>query len=131
MLKRKVLYLMFIACACALAWSCSEKETHLDVSPSQLYGEWVQDNDNNYHWTFSSDGTGSLIHTGSTEEGDEHNGNFLWTINGGDELEVEFRGSGELGGIDIVKLYTIKDITSSTLRWEDIVGRTTDLTKIL
>jgi hypothetical protein len=47
----------------------------------------------------------------------------------GDELELEFKGSGELGGIDIVKLFTIKDIDESTMRWEDVYGRTMNLTR--
>lgn len=102
----------------------------MEVNPSQLYGEWVQDSDNNYHWTFNSDGTGSLIHTGSTSAGDDANGDFTWILSNGDELEVEFKGSGELGGIDITKLYTIKAISASALRWEDSYGRSTEFTKI-
>ena len=116
-----------LACACALAWSCG-KDDHLDVSPSELYGVWVQD-DGLYRWTFNSDGNGNLVNTGEFDPEDENNGDFTWTINGGDELELEFRGSGDLGGIDIVKLFTIKAIDNSHMRWEDIYGRTTSLSR--
>ena len=110
-------------------WSCG-KDEGLVVNPKQLWGEWVQDSDTNYHWTFNEDWTGELVHTGSVAPGDDNNGAFTWKINGGDELEAEFTGSGELGGIVIVKLYTIKKITSTTLRWEDQYGRTTNYTKV-
>lgn len=119
----------FLACACVLAWGC-KKDEHLDVNPSQLWGEWVQDSDRNYHWTFNSDWTGELVHTGSVAPGDLNNGDFTWSLSNGDELEVEFKGSGELGGIDNTKQYTIKAISASALRWEDIYGRSTEFTKI-
>ena len=107
-------------------WSCG-KDDHLDVSPSELYGQWMQEDNHNYRWTFNSDGTGNLVNQGEFDSDDENNGNFTWTINGGDELELEFKGSGELGGIDIVKLFTIKEIDESSVRWEDVYGRTTRL----
>lgn len=111
-----------------LAWSCG-KEEHLEVSPSELWGEWVQEG-SEYYWTFEEGGTGNLVNRGEFDPEDENNGDFTWTINGGDELEVEFKGSGELGGIDIVKLYTIKEVSSSTVKWEDVYGRTTRLKRV-
>lgn len=99
------------------------------MKPSQLYGEWTQDNNRNYHWTFNDNGTGNLVNVGEFEPGDGNNGDFTWQINGGDELELEFKGSGELGGIDIVKLFTIKAIDETTMRWEDVYGRTMNLTR--
>lgn len=129
-MKRRFLYIVFIACACAYMWSCGERDEGLVVSPSQLWGEWVQVSDTNYHWTYNTDGTGTLIHTGSFDPGDEHNGYFNWKINGGDELEVEFTGSGELGGIAIIKLYTIKSISSTAMEWVDSYGRRTKYRKL-
>lgn len=125
----RIKHIIFFACACACVWSCG-KDEGLDVKPSQLYGEWTQDNNRNYHWTFNDNGTGNMVNVGEFEPGDENNGDFTWQINGGDELELEFKGSGELGGIDIVKLFTIKDIDESTMRWEDVYGRTMNLTRI-
>ena len=128
MRRKFFLYFCFFACACALVWSCGKE--HLEVKPEQLWGEWVQDSDNNYHWTYNSDGTGSLVHRGSFDPEDENNGDFTWTINNGNELEVEFKGSGTLGGIDIVKVYTIKEISATAMCWEDVYGRSTDFTRI-
>lgn len=99
------------------------------MKESELWGQWVKEG-TQYYWTFESDGTGNLVNRGEFEEGDENNGDFTWTINGGDELEVEFKGSGELGGIDIVKLYTIKEISSTMVRWEDVYGRSTKLIRL-
>ena len=127
-MKKNFLSFCFLVCACALVWSCG-KDDHLEVSPSQLYGEWVKEG-TQYYWTFESNGTGNLVNRGEFDPEDDNNGDFTWTINGGDELEVEFKGSGELGGIDIVKLYTIKEISSSMVRWEDIYGRTTKLERV-
>lgn len=126
---KKFLFFCFLACACALVWSCG-KEKHLEVSPDQLYGEWTLDSNTDYHWTFASDGTGSLVNYGEFDPDDETNGDFTWALSNGDELEVEFKGSGELGGIDIVKQYTIKEISTTALRWEDVYGRESALTKI-
>ena len=121
--------IFFLACVCALAWSCG-KDDHLDVSPSQLYGKWMQEDNRNYRWTFESDGTGNLVNLGEFDPDDENNGDFTWKINGGDELELEFKGNGELGGIDIVKLFTVKEIDESSMKWEDVYGRTTSLIRI-
>ena len=122
---RKIL-LMVVAVACLAG--CSEKD-HITVAPSELYGLWQQA-DSEYFWTFRSDRTGNLVNRGEVREGDEDNGDFTWTINDGDQLEVEFRGSGELGGIDIVKLYTLKEVTATTVKWEDMYGRVTRLVKV-
>ena len=113
-----------------MLWGCHKEESHLKVSPRELWGEWVQVNDTSYHWTYEDDFTGSLIHTGAIRPGDEHNGDFTWAIRNGDELEMEFKGSGELGGIDILKFVTIKSVTDSTLRWKDDYDRTMTLRRI-
>jgi hypothetical protein len=120
---------MMMALVATALWGCGEKETHLDVDPTLLYGRW-QRTGTEYYWTFNADGTGNLVNRGVVEEGDEDNGDFTWTLTDGDQLLVEFRGSGELGGIYIPKRYTIKEISTTTLRWVDIYDRTTNLTKI-
>ncbi|MBR1766749.1 MAG: hypothetical protein IJ745_06915 [Bacteroidales bacterium] len=125
MKKHKLIVMML---AVAALWGC-EKEDHITVSPDQLYGRWQQES-SEYYWTFGGDGTGNLVNLGAFRPGDENNGDFTWTINNGDELEMEFRGSGELGGIDIVKTVTITGITDATVRWEDVYGRETSLKKI-
>lgn len=130
MAKVKRIVFALVLLGTLLAWSCGREEEHLQVSPSELWGEWVQDSDSNYHWTYNSDGTGNLLHVGVFDPEDENNGDFTWTINNGDELEVEFKGSGELGGIDIVKLYTIKAISATAMRWEDVYGRSTAFSKV-
>ena len=118
-----------MALVATMLWACGEKETHLNVDPTLLYGRWVK-NGTQYYWTFNADGTGNLVNRGEVEEGDEDNGDFTWTLTEGDQLLTEFRGGGELGGIYIPKRYTIKEISTTTLRWVDIYDRSTNLTKI-
>lgn len=117
---------MMVVVAFCMA-GCGDKD-HITVEPAELYGYWLQEN-SLYFWTFNADRTGNLVNRGEVQEGDEDNGDFTWVINDGDQLEVEFRGSGELGGIDIVKLYTLKEVTSETVKWEDMYGRVTKLIK--
>ena len=117
---------MMVVVAVCMA-GCGDKD-HITVEPGELYGYWQQEN-SLYFWTFNDDRTGNLVNRGEVEEGDVDNGDFTWVINDGDQLEVEFRGSGELGGIDIVKLYTLKEVTAETVKWEDMYGRVTRLIK--
>lgn len=125
-IKKIVRIMMMVVVAVCMA-GCGDKD-HITVEPAELYGYWQQEN-SLYFWTFNADRTGNLVNRGEVLEGDEDNGDFTWVINDGDQLEVEFRGSGELGGIDIVKLYTLKEVTSETVKWEDMYGRVTRLIK--
>lgn len=118
-----------MALAATMLWACIGEEDHLNVDPTMLYGHWVKTG-SEYYWTFNADGTGNLVNRGEVEEGDEDNGDFTWTLSEGDQLLTEFRGGGELGGIYIPKRYTIKEISSTTLRWVDIYDRSTKLEKI-
>lgn len=126
---KKGVKILMVLLAVAGMWSCNREEEHLNVDPTLLYGRWVQV-DKPYYWTFNADGTGNLVNREAVQEGDEDNGDFTWTLTDGDQLLAEFRGSGELGGIYIPKRYTIKEISTTTLRWVDIYDRTTNLTKI-
>lgn len=130
---KKLLYYCFLACACAVVWSCGEKEEHLVVSPSQLWGEWVYSRGSaEYHYTFEQDGKGNKVNLGEFDPDDENNGDFTWKINGGDELELEFRGSSQgSGGIDITKLFTITAISETSMTWKDIHDRTMTLKRVV
>lgn len=127
-MKRIVRILMATVVALCF-WSCGGSDEHLDVDPSELYGKWVQQG-SEYYWTFNSDGTGNLVNRGVVDDGDEDNGDFTWSISEGDQLLAEFRGGGELGGIYIPKTYTIKEVTPTALRWEDVYGRETRLVRV-
>lgn len=125
----KRIRLLLMAVAMVGLWGCNDEEVHINVDPAMLYGQWNQDN-SQYYWTFNSDGTGTKVNRGEVEEGDENNGDFTWTLSDGDQLETVFTGGGELGGIYINKTYTIREISTTTLRWEDIYGRVTPFTKV-
>lgn len=125
---KKGVKILMVLLAVAGMWSCNREEEHLNVDPTLLYGRWVQV-DEPYYWTFNADGTGNLVNREAVQEGDEDNGDFTWTLSDGDQLLTEFRGSGELGGMYIPKLYTIKEISTTSLRWEDQYGRSTNFNK--
>jgi hypothetical protein len=124
---KKGVKILMVLLAVAGMWSCNREE-HLNVDPTLLYGRWVQV-DKPYYWTFNADGTGNLVNREAVQEGDADNGDFTWTLSDGDQLLTEFRGSGELGGMYIPKLYTIKEISTTSLRWEDQYGRSTNFNK--
>lgn len=126
---KKGVKILMVLLAVAGMWSCNREEEHLNVDPTLLYGRWVQV-DEPYYWTFNADGTGNLVNREAVQEGDEDNGDFTWTLTDGDQLETVSTGSGELGGIYIPKHYTIKEISTTTLRLVNIYDRTTNLTKI-
>lgn len=122
-----------MAMAVGMLWGCGDKEEHLVVSPSQLWGEWVfVRGDAEYHYRFDQDGNGNKVNLGEFESDDENNGDFTWKINGGDELELEFRGSSQgSGGIDIIKLFTITAISDMSMTWKDIYDRTMVLSRVV
>lgn len=126
---KKGVKILMVLLAVAGMWSCNREEEHLNVDPTLLYGRWVQV-DKPYYWTFNADGTGNLVNREAVQEGDADNGDFTWTLTDGDQLETVSTGSGELGGIYIPKHYTIKEISTTTLRLVNIYDRTTNLTKI-
>ena len=108
-------------------FGCGKTE-HLDVQPEQMVGYWQRSN-SQYFYTFNSNGTGNLVNRGETEDGDENTGNFEWTITM-DELKLEFRGTGEVGSIDIIKYFTVTEISDTSMKWEDIYGREMTLIKV-
>ncbi len=122
-----------MALAMGALWSCGDKEEHLVVSPSQLWGEWVYVRGNaEYHYSFEGNGTGNKVNRGEFDPDDENNGDFTWEIDGGDELKLEFRGSEHgSGGIDITKYFTITAISETSMTWRDVYDRKMTLTRVL
>lgn len=116
---KKILYLFLLLGVClVIPTSC--KKDRLEVKPDQLWGEWAM---NDYHWTFNEDFSGKKIYTGGDyDPDDETNGDFTWNVDV-DELEVIFTT------YQITKLFTITDISSSSMTWEDVYGRTMKFTK--
>lgn len=101
------------------------KDMVLDIDSNDLTGKWVVENSQEY-WRFRSDGSG--VTWDESEDIYEHESNlkFEWTLDH-DELTCVFRGANENQAVP--KVYRIRELTSSSMKWEDIYGRTTKFVK--
>ncbi len=106
---------MSLALLALLAAGCHETETHITVEPEQLVGRWLLDGSQEY-WRYRDDYTGVTWDESEGKTEETSNLTFEWTING-DRLMHVFRG--EQGNQAVPKVYTVKAINSTTMRWED------------
>lgn len=116
---------MFAACA-MLAGACGHTEVHINVSDDQLEGVWQKSGTEEY-WRYVVDG-----HTGVTwdlsEDISEEESNlvFTWSVNG-DVLRHVFTGAENNQAVP--KVYTVKEISSTSMTWVDDYGMTHKFTK--
>ena len=118
MTKRHSLHLLLVAASTLLLSSCNlftHEETHINVDPAMLTGKWQQDGSQVF-WRYVADGTGVTWDESEDITEEESNLTFEWTING-DRLTHVFRG--EQGNQAVPKVYTVKEISSSAMRWMD------------
>ena len=101
------------------------KDIVLDVNPDDLSGKWVVENTQEY-WRFRSNGTGVTWDESEDISEEESNLKFEWTLDR-DELTCVFRGENENQAVP--KVYYIREISSSAMKWEDYYGRTTSFVK--
>ncbi len=104
---------------------CSDDPV-LDVNPDDLTGKWVVENTQEY-WRFRSGGTGVTWDESEDISEEESNLRFEWMLDR-DELTCVFRGENENQAVP--KVYRIREITTSSMKWENIYGQTTRLKKI-
>lgn len=100
--------------------SCS-KEEHIKVKSTQLHGLWKKSNTQEF-WRFKEDNTGVTWDEAEDVSEEESNMTFEWSIAHGDELTCIFRG--EMGNQAVPKLYVIKEISETKMKWEDYYGIT-------
>ncbi|MBP3763695.1 MAG: hypothetical protein J6I49_07455 [Bacteroidales bacterium] len=122
----KTRMILLLAALVPLFTSCVEKEKHINVSPGQLHGEWIQTGTQKY-WTYNSDGTGNKVDKSEFDDGDENNGDFEWSVRQ-DELRHVFHG--RQGNQSIPKNYTVTSITSTSMKWKDEYDRTMTFSKV-
>lgn len=107
---------------CALATSCSlfEHDNHISVKEDQIIGCWVKNGTQEY-WRYLDSGNGVTWDEAEDVSEEESNLTFTWTLRD-DELTHIF--SGEMGNQAVPKVYTITEISSSHMKWEDDFGIT-------
>lgn len=97
----------------------------LDIFADDITGRWVV-KDSQEYWRFRSDGTGVTWDESEDISESESNLKFEWTLDR-DELTCVFRGENENQAVP--KVYYIRKLTSESMEWEDIYGRTVKLVK--
>ena len=117
--------MMMLLPAVGFFGGCSDDPV-LDVEPGDLAGKWVVEDSQEY-WRFRMDGTGVTWDESEDIYEEESNLKFEWTLDS-DELTCVFRGENENQAVP--KVYRIREISSSAMKWEDIYGRTIKFEKL-
>lgn len=98
----------------------------IDVNPDDLTGRWVVEGTQEF-WHFRNGGTGVTWDESEDISEEESDLQFEWTLNR-DELTCVWRDENE--NRTVPKVYRICEITTSSMKWENIFGQTTKLKKI-
>ncbi len=104
-----MLVLMFIGTSC-------ETEVY---SPVDMVGVWENDDNAGEYWRYRGDGTGCTWDTGedvSESEAQE----FTWTLVVKTLTQIHII---EISNTQIPKVYTVTELTSSSLVYEDMFGK--------
>ena len=117
-----------VAAGLLLLSGCSlfEKETHITVEESQLYGKW-REGTTLVYWRYVDDGTGVTWDEGEDVSEEESNLTYSWTVRG-DVLTHVF--SGAQGNQAVPKVYTITEIDENHMVWKDDYGMTKTLSRL-
>ncbi|MBQ9547376.1 MAG: hypothetical protein IJU90_08845 [Bacteroidales bacterium] len=117
-----------IVAALFLFTSCAkEKEEEISFNQNDLVGKWLVSNTQLY-WKYEADGTGvTWDESQDVGEGDETTMRFTWTLTR-DRLSHVF--SGDEVHQAVVQDYTVKELSSSRLVWNDGLEDVT-LTKVV
>lgn len=106
---------------------CKKRVVHINVSEGQVVGVWMKKNTREY-WRFDSDNTGVTWDESEDISESESNLRFTWEIANEDELRMV--SSGEMGNQFVPKNYTVTEVSSTTMKWEDLFGLTYTLNKV-
>ena len=124
-MKKNKIRIVLLALLTLVVGSCGDKREPISVSESQLVGLWQRTGSQEY-WRYASDHTGVTWDEAEDITEEESNLTFRWTLNG-DELGHVF--NGQMGNQAVSRYYTITQISSTTMKWEDDYGTTTTLNK--
>ena len=119
-MKRK-LYLLCVFFVFSLVFVSCEDEA-IDVDESLLIGTWRS---GTLHEKYNANGTGSTWDTSDDVSEDEAQP-FTWTVSGAELRQLHIMEMGP----SIPKTYTIRELTTTTLRYEDFFGKSTSFTRV-
>ncbi len=106
--------------------ACFPAEKHIDVDPQMLHGKWLKVGTQEY-WRYYDSGEGATWDESEGKTEATTNLTYTWDL-AQDELTHWFRG--EQGNQMVPKVYTIKEITSNSMRWRDAYGISSTFTKV-
>lgn len=117
---RKSIRLLALAVLAALTLTaCNDDNTHINVTPDQLYGCWLKTGTQEY-WRYNADGRGlTWDEADDVHEGELGSRYFSWDVSG-DRLTHVIEGD-EMG-VPITRIYTIQAIDSTTMQREEEIA---------
>jgi len=118
-MKRAICITLFGAFLALMMVSC-EEETHFDEE--LIYGKWKS---GTLYYRYFSGGTGYTWDTGD-DVGEDEAQNFTWTLVKSELTHIHIL---EIGG-KVPKVYTVKELTASRLRYEDDFGKSHAFTRV-
>ena len=104
---------------------CVKNEIELTVQPQQLVGKW-QETSTQQYYRYRDDSTGVRWNEAEDITEEESNLVFRWSVSGA-RLRLVYTGAQ--GNQAVPKVYTIREMGSSTMRWEDDYGISTSFIK--
>ena len=125
--KRYIIWALVGALTLGCLAGCKKRVVHINVSEGQVVGVWMKKNTREY-WRFDSDNTGVTWDESEDISESESNLRFTWEIANEDELRMV--SSGEMGNQFVPKNYTVTEVSSTTMKWEDLFGLTYTLNKV-
>ena len=124
MKNRNYKLFMMAALAAVLLVGCKKDKEQLNVSTDQVVGLWQKSGTQEY-WHYYSDGTGNTWDVADgLHEGDSGSFRYTWYITDGNLLCHEMKMHRNEYVTVAVRNY-IREITSSTMRWDEGTGEYT------
>ena len=117
---RKITYVLGVCGLILLLLACKKKEKEFDKS--LLSGKW---NQGSVYDRYLADGTGWTWDT-SDDMTEEDARKFEWTLSNADFTIIDI---GEMGH-RVPKLYTMTELTSSSLKYKDDYGKSYSFQKV-
>lgn len=120
-MKKLSIYFMAFVFAALTFNSCLPIEDMFDES--LLIGKWVMGTD---HYRYDADGSGVTWDT-ADEYTEEEGLPFTWTLESAELTHIHIM---ETGGSGLPKIYTVTELTETSLKYKDDFGKTYSFVKI-
>ena len=119
-MKRTNVLLVLVAIFTLVMVSCEEE---IIFDQELLPGKWKS---GTLYYRYFSGGTGYSWDTGDDVNEDEAQ-NFTWTLVKSELTHIHIM---EIGGTGIPRVYTVKELTATRLRYEDDFGKSYTFTRV-